>query len=58
MFVQRPKTLLEARRIAEEVELTHTMVKMHETNEKEKTTKTAEHRGTQERWSERLHQSV
>ena len=39
MFVQRPETLLEARRIAEELQLTHTMVKMHQTNEKEKTTK-------------------
>ena len=29
VFVQRPATLLEAKRIIEESELTHTMVKMH-----------------------------
>ena len=44
MFIQRLATLLEAKRIAKELELTHTMVKMHQTNEKEKTTKIARHR--------------
>ena len=57
VFVQRPTTLLEAKRIAEELELTQMMVKMHQTFVKKKTTKTAQHRGTQERRSERLHQS-
>ena len=57
VFVQRPTTLLEAKRIAEELELTQMMVKMHQTSVKKKTTKTAQHRGTQERRSERLHQS-
>ena len=57
VFVQRPTTLLEAKRIAEELELTQVMMKMHQTSVKEKTTKTTQHRGTQERRSERLHQS-
>ena len=48
VFVQRPATLLEAKRIAEELELTQMMVKMHQTSVKKKTTKTAQHRGTQE----------
>ena len=39
VFVKRPATPLEAKKIAGELELTHTMVKMHQTNEKEKTTK-------------------
>ena len=49
VFVQRPATLLEAKRIAEELELTPTMVKMHQKFENEKTTKIAQHRGTQKR---------
>ena len=56
--VHRLATLLEAKRIAEELELTQTMVKMHQKFEKEKTTKIAQHRGTQERRSNRLHQSI
>ena len=57
VFVQRPTTLLEAKRIAEELELTQMMVKMHQTSVKEKTIKTIQHRDTQERRSERLHKS-
>ena len=57
VFVTRLATLLEAKRIAEELEFTQMMVKMHQTPVKEKTTKTAQHRGTQERRSKRLHQS-
>ena len=57
VFVQRPATLLEAKRIAEELELTESMIKIHQNFVKEKTTKTTQHRATQERRSERLHQS-
>ena len=57
VFVKRPATLLEAKRIVEELELTRIMVKMNQKSGKEKTTKIAQHRGTQERRSERLHQS-
>ena len=57
VFEQHPTTLLEAKRIGEGLELTHSMVKMHQTNEKKLMTKNAQHRGTQERRSERLHQS-
>ena len=46
VFVQRPTTLLKAKRIGEELELTQMMVKMHQISVKEKTTKTAQHRGT------------
>ena len=49
VFVQRPTTLLEAKRIAEELELTQSMVKMHQKLVKEKMIKAAQHRGTQER---------
>ena len=57
VFVERPETLLESKRIAEELELTQTMVKMHQKSGKETTARIARHRGTQERRSERLHQS-
>ena len=57
VFVQHPAALSEAKRIAEELEWTYTMVQMHQTNKKEKMTKTGQHRGTQERRSERPHQS-
>ena len=57
VFVQRPSTMLEAKRIVEELELTQKMVNLHKKREKEKTTKVAQHRGTKERRSERLHQS-
>ena len=56
VFIQSPTTLLEAKKIAEELELTQMMVKMHQTSVKKKTSKTAQHRGTQERRSERPHQ--
>ena len=56
VFVQHPATLLEAKGIAEELELTQSMVKEHHTVKK--TTKTAQHRGTQERRFGRLFQSV
>ena len=46
VFVKRVATLLEAKRIAEELELTQLMVKMHQKFVYEKTTKTAQHRGT------------
>ena len=55
VFVKRPTTLLEAKRIAEEFELTQSMVKMHHKIEKEKMTKVVQHRGTQDRRFERLH---
>ena len=57
VFVQRPTTLLEAKRIAETLELTQSMVKTHQRSEKKKTTKIAQHRGIQERRSNRLYQS-
>ena len=57
VFVQRPTTLLEAKRIAEELELTQMMVKRHQQPAKEKTIKAVQHRGTEERRSGRLHQS-
>ena len=46
VFVQRPTTLLEAKRIAEELELTQSMVEKHQKSLKKKTTKAAQHRGT------------
>ena len=55
VFMQHPTTLLEAKGIAEELELTQSMVKAHQS--KKKTIKTAQHRGTQERQSGRLYQS-
>ena len=55
MFAQRPATLLEAKMLAETLELTHSMVKVHQTEKK--TIKAAQHRGTQERRSGRLRQS-
>ena len=57
VFVQRATTLLEAKRIVEELELTQMKVKMHQTSMEEKPTKTAQCRGTLERRSERLHHS-
>ena len=56
VFAQRPATLMETKRIAEELELTQSMAKMQQTFVKEKTTKVAQHRGTQKRRSKRLHQ--
>ena len=41
VFAQRPTTLLEGKRIAEELELTQLMVKTHQMSIKEKTTKVA-----------------
>ena len=58
VFVQHPTILLEAKRIAESLELTQSVVKMHQKSVKEKTTKAARHRGTQKRRSSRLYQSV
>ena len=58
VFVQHPATFLEAKRIAEELELTQMMVKRHQQLAKEKTIKAAQHRGTQDRRSSRQHQSV
>ena len=46
VFVQRPTTLLEAKRIAENLELTQSMVKLHQLSIKKKTTKAARHRDT------------
>ena len=57
VFVQRPATLLEAKRIAEKLELAQSMVKMHQKSGKERTMKAAQHSGTQERRSSRLRQS-
>ena len=56
VFAQHPATLLEAKGIAEELELTHSMVKVHQ--REKKTIKATQHSGTQERRSGRLHQSV
>ena len=56
VFAQRAATLLEAKVLAETLELTQSMVKVHRTEEK--TIKVAQHRGTQERQSSRLFQSV
>ena len=55
VFAQHPATLLEAKVFAETLKLTQSMVKMHQS--KKKTIKVAQHRGTQERRSGRLHQS-
>ena len=55
VIVQHPATLLEAKGIAEELELTQSMVKVHQTGKK--TIKAAQHSGTQERRSGRLYQS-
>ena len=52
VLMQHPATLLEAKGIAEELELTQSMVKVHQ--REEKTIKTAQHSGTQERRSSRL----
>ena len=56
VFVQHPATLLEAKGIAEELELTHSMVKTHQ--KQKKTINATQHSGTQERRSGRLYQSV
>ena len=53
VFMQHPTTLLEAKCITEDLELTQSMVKMHQTEKK--TIKAAQHRGTHERRSGRLH---
>ena len=55
VFMRHPTTLLEAKGIAEELELTQSMVKTHQS--KKKTIKAAQHRDTQERRSGRLFQS-
>ena len=57
VIVQHPTTLLEAKGIAEELELTQSMVKVHQTGRKRRI-KAAQHSGTQERRSGRLRQSV
>ena len=54
--IQHRATLLEAKRIAEDLELTQSMVKRNQKHVKEKTIKVARHSGTQERRSNRLHQ--
>ena len=46
VFVKRPTTLLEAKRIAEELELTQSMTKIHQKSGREKTDKIVQHRGT------------
>ena len=56
VFVQHPATLLEAKGIVEDLELTQSMVKEHQA-EKKKTIKVAQHNGTQERRSGKLYQS-
>ena len=56
VFMQHPATLLEAKGIAEELELTQSIVKTHWTEKK--MIKAAQHRGTQERRSGRLLPSV
>ena len=48
VFAQHPATLLEAKVLAEMVELTQSMVVAHR-SEKKKTIKAAQHSGTQER---------
>ena len=58
VFVKRPTTLVERKRIAKALALTQSMMKTHQTNKKQMTTKSAQHRGIQERRSERLHQSL
>ena len=50
VFVQHPTALLEAKGIAEDLELTQSMVATHQTNKK-KRIKAAQHSGTQERRS-------
>ena len=56
VFVQHPITLLEAKGIAEELELTQSMVKVRHIGKK--MIKAAQHSGTKERRSGRLCQSV
>ena len=56
VFMQHPATLLKAKGIAEDLELTQSMVKTHRSEKK--MTKVAQHRGTQERRSSRLFQLV
>ena len=53
VFMQHPATLLEAKGIAEDLELTQSMVKAHQIEKK--ATKAAQHSGTQERRSGRLY---
>ena len=52
VFAQHPATLLEAKVLAETIELTHSIVKAHQSEKK--TIKAAQHRGTQERRSGKL----
>ena len=56
VFMQHPVTLLEAKGIPEELELTQSMLKAHHNGKK--ATKAARHSGTQERRCGRLFQSV
>ena len=56
VFMQHPATLLEAKGIAEDLELTQMMVKSHHVEEK--TIKTARNGDTQEKRSDKLFQSV
>ena len=53
VLMQHPATLLEAKGIAEDLELTQSMVNMHQTGKK--MIKAEHHRGTQERRSGRLY---
>ena len=57
MFAQRPATLLEAKVLAEDLQLTQSMGATHQV-EKKKTIKVAQHSGTQEMRCGKLHQSV
>ena len=56
VFAQHLATLLEAKVLAETLELTQSMVKVHHSGKK--TIKATQHRGTQERRSGRLIQSA
>ena len=57
VFAQHPATLLDAKVLAETVELTQSMMKSHQ-NPQKKTIKAAQHRDTQKRRSGRPHQSI
>ena len=54
IYIQQPESLLAAKNMAEKLELTHLMTSEHqEHTRKKKTNKAAQHRGTQERRSDR-----
>ena len=59
VYIQQPESLLAAKNMAEKLELTHVMIVEHQKHtKKKKMNKVVQHRGTQERRSDRRRPSV